>query len=344
MRALRSTTHDSLVYPFVGADERWLGFLPLYHAFGQLWSIAAAAWSQTRVYFMRSFEWRKWLSHVQEFRITHIVTAPPVLVMLAKRPETKEFDLSSLRNILCGGAPLSRELQNEVMQKVGRNLSVVQTCGATEATCSHVHVPGLLRDDSGSVGMVDPNCVIRLVDEEGGEIGEDDVRGEIYVKGPNIAMGYWKNEQATKDSFTKEGYWKSGDIAIKRNGWFWIVDRKKELIKVRGFQVAPAELEAALLENDEISDAAVVALRLGHEEKPRAYVSLKDRARGKVKESDIVEWMAKRVAKHKQLTGGVKFVDAVPKSPSGKIQRVIMRDWAARDAKGLGGSQSKPRL
>lgn len=302
---------------------------------------------------MRSFEYRTWLSHIATHRITHIVTAPPILVNLAKRPETREYDLSSLRNILCGGAPLSRELQNEVMEKVGggrgeEGVSVVQTCGATEATCSHVHVPGLMRDLSGSVGVCDPGCTIRLMDDEEKEVGDGE-RGEIWVKGPNVVLGYWKNDKATADSFVDDGvggwWWKTGDVAIKKEGWFWIVDRKKELIKVKGFQVAPAELEAALLEHPDLADAAVVALRLEHDERPRGYVSLKEHAKGKLREQDVVDWTAERVAKHKQLTGGVAFVEEVPKSPSGKIQRVIMRDWAARDAKAhVESSEKKAKL
>merc|ERR1712227_1096903 len=134
----------------------------------------------------------------------------------------------------------------------------------------------------------------------------------------------------------EEGFLRTGDVAIRDDkGWYWIVDRKKELIKVRGFQVAPAELEAVLLENEHVADAAVVALQGDHEELPRAYVSLKDASKGKVKEADIQAWTAKQVAKHKQLTGGVKFIDEVPKSPSGKIQRKVIREWAATDAKAL---------
>lgn len=126
---------------------------------------------------------------------------------------------------------------------------------------------------------------------------------------------------------------KTGDVAIyDEHGWFWIVDRAKEIFKVNGFQVAPAELEAVLLENDDVADAAVCALNKDHEDLPRAYVVLKDAAKGKVSEKDVVEWIATKVAKHKRLSGGVKFIDEVPKSPSGKIQRVVLREWAKRDA------------
>ncbi|KAI9726036.1 MAG: hypothetical protein M1828_002044 [Chrysothrix sp. TS-e1954] len=332
MRRLQNESTSSL-QPTAnnGRDERWLGFLPLYHAYGQLWSISAACLSLTPCYFMRSFDFPKWLSHIQTHQITHIQTAPPLLVMLAKRPETSKFDLSSLRNILCGAAPLSAELQNEVMSKVGRDLKVVQTWGMTELTCSSLHVPGLMHDLSGAVGLPDPNCQVKLISDEGKEVGDGE-RGEVHVKGPNVCRGYWRNEAATRDTFDEDGFLKTGDVAIRKKGWYWIVDRKKELIKVKGFQVAPAELEAVLLENDYVADAAVVALQMEYEELPRAYISLKDEAQGGgVKEADIVNWTAQRVARHKQLTGGVKFVKEVPKSPSGKIQRVIMRKWAKED-------------
>lgn len=249
--------------------------------------------------------------------------------MLAKRPETRDFDLGSLRNILCGAAPLSKELQNEVVATIGSGLRVVQTWGMTEVTCSSLHVPGLLDDRSGSVGFPDPGCSIKLVDEGGAEVGLG-TAGEIFVKGPNVCLGYWRNEEATKEAFDKEGYLRTGDVAVRdERGWYWIVDRKKELIKVRGFQVAPAELEAVLLGHEGIADAAVVGVRRGEEEAPRAYVVLKEGGEGRgVKEEDVVEWMRGRVARHKWLEGGVRFVDEVPKSPSGKILRKVVREWA----------------
>ena len=336
--------------------ERWLGFLPLYHAYGQLWSITAAAINQTPCYYMRSFNYPKWLSHIQNHRVTHIQTAPPILVMLAKREETNDYDLSSLVNILCGAAPLSKELQNEVSERF--KLKVVQTWGMTEVTCSCLHVPGGMDDRSGSVGYIDPNSEMKLVDEDGKEVGVGE-RGEICVRGPNICLGYWRNKKATTETFDDAGFLRTGDVAVRDDkGWYWIVDRKKELIKVKGFQVAPAELEAVLLENEHVADAAVVALQGDHEELPRAYISLKEASKCKVEEKDIEEWTAMKVAKHKRLTGGVKvrpirnshirvdanfkqFIDEVPKSPSGKIQRKVIRDWAAQDSKSLNKPKAK---
>jgi acyl-CoA synthetase (AMP-forming)/AMP-acid ligase II len=293
------------------SGERWLGFLPLYAAYAQLWSINAAARCGIPCYYMRTFNFAKWLGHIQNHRITHMQTAPPILVMLAKRPETAKYDISSLVNILCGAAPLSKELQNEVSDKC--NLKVVQTWGMTEVTCSCLHVPGGRDDRSGAVGLIDPNAEIKLMDDNEKEVGVGE-RGEIYVKGPNICLGYWRNEKATKETFDSEGFLKTGDVAVRdESGWHWIVDRKKELIKVKGHQVAPAELEAVLLENEHVADAGVVGIQKDYDELPRAYVALKEPSKSKVSEKEIQEWVAGQVAKHKRLDGGVKVcaVDGV---------------------------------
>jgi 4-coumarate--CoA ligase len=182
----------------------------------------------------------------------------------------------------------------------------------SELTCSCLHVPGHRDDRSGSVGFIDPNSEIKLVDDDGREVGEPSEggrsgRGEILVRGPNVCLGYWHNEKANAETFDEEGFLRTGDVAVRDDkGWYWIVDRKKELIKVKGFQVAPAELEAVLLEHPAVADAAVVGIQGEHEELPRAYVVLKDASKGKVSESDIQKWTAEQVAKHKRLDGGVK--------------------------------------
>ncbi|OQV07872.1 hypothetical protein CLAIMM_12231 [Cladophialophora immunda] len=319
--------------PSTRPQERWLGFLPLSHAYGQLWTILAALKTLSPVYIMAQFHYVEFLRHIQTHAITHLQTAPPVLVMLAKRPETENYDISSLRNILCGAAPLSEELQNEVTSKLNGG-RVVQTWGMTEVTCSALHMPGGRDDRSGSVGYIDPNCEIKLLDDSGAEVAAGE-RGEIHVRGPNICQGYWRNEGATRDLFDQDGFLRTGDIAVRNNkGLYWIVDRKKELIKVKGLQVAPAELEAALLEHDAVADAAVVGIKVGRDgdEAPRAYVVLKDKSKGKLSADGLAQWLQGRVAKHKYLTGGVIFIEEVPKSPSGKIQRKLIREWAAKDS------------
>ena len=295
---------------------------------------------QVPVYIMQKFAYEEFLQALQQYRITHLQSAPPILVMLDKRPETAKYDLSNLKNILCGAAPLSKELQNSVSRRF--KVNIIQGWGMTEVTCGAIHVPGGRLDDSGSVGLLDPNSECKLVDDDGKEVGPGQP-GEMYVRGPQVCLGYWRNEAATKDAIDDQGWLKTGDIAVVKDNWFWIVDRKKELIKVNALQVAPAELEATLLENDHIADAAVVGITLNNEEWPRAYITLKDESKGKISAEDIQKWMKPRVAKHKQLVGGIKFIDEVPKLASGKIQRKVMREWAKRDALEMEGS-SRARL
>lgn len=321
--------------------ERWVGFLPLYHAYGQLYTIAMAAKLQIPVYVMKQFVFEDFLKVIQEHKITHLQVAPPILVMLSKRPETTRYDISSVTDILCGAAPLSKELQNDVSRRF--NLQINQGWGMTEVTCGAIHVPGGVRDGSGSVGQLDPNTECKLLDDNGNEVALGEP-GEVYIRGPQVCLRYWKNNVATKEAISSDKWLKTGDVAICDNrGYFWIVDRKKELIKVNALQVAPAELEAVLLEHEHIADAAVVGIILHGEEWPRAYVTIQDAAKGKVTSWDIKEWIKPRVAKHKWLVGGVTFVDEVPKLASGKIQRKVMREWSKADAKLL-EKQTKARF
>jgi acyl-CoA synthetase (AMP-forming)/AMP-acid ligase II len=240
--------------------ERWIGFLPLYHAFGQLFCILVACKLNIPVYVMKTFQFEPFLRVIETFKITHLQTAPPVMVMINKRPETARYDLRSLKNILCGAAPLSKELQNAVSKQLG--VTVNQIWGMTELTCAAIQVSGGMIDDSGSVGMLFPNVEAKLVNDDGREVGVNHP-GELYVRGPNVCLRYWRNEKATRESLNSEGWLQTGDVAvINEHGMFWIVDRKKELIKVNGLQVAPAELEGVLLKHENIADAAVVGITM----------------------------------------------------------------------------------
>ncbi|RDA89904.1 hypothetical protein CP533_2942 [Ophiocordyceps camponoti-saundersi (nom. inval.)] len=312
-------------------EERWICFLPLFHAYGQIVSIFCAVSLRIPVYVMPKFDWVHFLDIIERRHITTLHLVPPVLVQLCKGLEARRRNLSSLRVIYCGAAPLSREIQ-----KVGEtqlNAQIRQGWGLTESTAGCTKVPPGNHDRAGYVGKLVPNCQAKIVDDRGFEV-EVGQPGELYVRGPNICLGYWKNEQATRELIDDEGWLRSGDIATcDEHGWFRIVDRKKELIKVNGFQVAPAELEAVLLENEHVADAAVVGFNCDEGvERPRAYVVMQDDSRHKLTPEDVRSWVASRVSKHKWLEGGVVFVDDIPKLPSGKIMRKVMRDIAARDA------------
>ncbi|KAF2165619.1 hypothetical protein M409DRAFT_55516 [Zasmidium cellare ATCC 36951] len=322
-------------------DERWIGFLPLYHAYGQMYANLMSCKFHVPIYIMRQFVYTDYLKCIQEARITDLQVAPPILVMLAKRPETKNYDLSSIRTILSGGAPLGKELQNEVARRF--NCEVKQGWGMTEVTCGSILQ--IEPKDNGTIGRLIPNNQMKLIDDDDKEVGFD-TPGEMLIKAPNVMLGYWKNEQATKDTFTSDGWLKTGDVAvINKEGYIWIVDRKKELIKVNALQVAPAELEAQLLENDAVADAAAVGITVHDEEYPRAYIVLTDEAKkAKVTPKQIQDWFKPRVAKHKALVGGVKIVDEIPKLQSGKIQRKILRDWSKRDAAEVAKTFERARI
>ena len=296
---------------------------------GQLYVCLMAQKLGNPVYIMQKFVFEEFLNIIQTRRITHLQVAPPILIMLDKRPETSKYDLSSVKNILCGAAPLSKELQNSIQRRF--KLNVVQGWGMTEVTCGAVHVPGGRYDESGSVGLLDPNTECRLLDDDGKPVSPGEP-GEMYIRGPQVCLGYWRREEATKESLDAKGWLKTGDVAIVRENLFWIVDRKKELIKVNALQVAPAELEAVLLENSDIEDAAAVGILLDEEEWPRPKLHKNNTKKGQVSEKDIQDYMRGRVAKHKLLIGGVKFVDEVPRLASGKLERKVVKQWAKQDA------------
>lgn len=250
---------------FVGCEakrqlkETNVSFLPLYHAYGQLFTILLAARRRTNVYVMSEFNLELYLDLIQRVKPTTLQVVPPIVVMLSKRPEVAKYDLSSVEHIYCGAAPLSSKLQNEIRDRF--NMNIKQGWGMTEVTTGAIMTAGDTVDKTGSVGLLLPNSQARLVDEDGKDVNLDQP-GELYVRGPQVCLGYWRNQEASKELINPEGWLKTGDMAKydSSTNRFWIVDRKKELIKVNGLQVAPAELEATLLENEHVADAAVVGV------------------------------------------------------------------------------------
>lgn len=227
-----AVTHSNLIWngeqiiSIYGYDstERWLGFLPLYHAYGQVYAVLIATKQNIPIQIMKSFDFVQYLRLIEKHKITRLQTVPPIMVMLSKRPEVAQFNLSSVREMLCGAAPLGRELQHEVEQNFG--IRITQGWGLSETTCAVTGVPTEDKPPEGSVGVLMPQSEVMLVDDDGKEV-EIGERGELYVRGPQIAIGYWKNEAATRDTFV-DGWLKTGDVGVMNNeGFMWIVDRKK---------------------------------------------------------------------------------------------------------------------
>lgn len=329
---------------------RQLCFLPCYHAYGQTYFSSNFPHSGVPVYIMPSFDFEKMLQHIQKYRISHIVAVPPIIIALAKHPASRKYDLSSVHTVGCGAAPLGLEISDEVAKLWPTGAVVVrQGWGMTELTCSATawHPNEIIR--TSAVGEVMPNCQARIVrtDGSGSEITTANERGELWISGPILMKGYWKKPEATADTIhiDPDGtrWLKTGDVAYidkyAPGGRWHIVDRIKELIKVKGNQVAPAELEAVLLDNNAVTDVAVVGVTINGDELPRAYVVPNPAV--KVTEEEIAKWMETRVIHYKRLKGGVKFIDAIPKNPSGKILRKELRDRAAREVGDSKPTESK---
>ena len=249
-----------------------------------------------------------------------------MVVALAKHPVVDNYDLSALRWILSGAAPLSAELAIECGQRLG--CEVVQGYGMTELSpVSHATPSGMFKP--GSVGVTVPNTEVNIVDPATQSPLGVDEDGEVWVRGPQVMKGYLNNESATKNTIDDDGWLHTGDIGhIDADGHLFVVDRLKELIKYKGFQVPPAELEALLLTHPQIADAAVIGLPDDEAgEIPAAYVVLKQGQDATA--ADIQGFVAEKVASYKQVRK-LTFVDAIPKSASGKILRRVLRDQATQ--------------
>ena len=270
---------------------------------------------------------------------------PPQVLFLVKSPLVKNYDLSHVRELTVGAAPTSRELTEALLAKYP-TLAFRQAYGMSELSpLCHIGIFGKLV--YGSVGRIIPNVEVRLVDPTTGlDTTSPGESGEMWVRGPNVMKGYRNNEQANRETIDEEGWLRTGDIAVVDGDEnFYIVDRMKELIKYKGFQVAPAELEAVLLAHPDISDAAVIGVEDKEQatELPLAFVVKNpETSRGQaLTEKDVADHVASKVAPHKRLRGGVRFVDTIPKSAAGKILRKDLRQLVQPVSQAAPGVQAK---
>ncbi|HXN77190.1 MAG TPA: 4-coumarate--CoA ligase family protein [Candidatus Dormibacteraeota bacterium] len=302
-------------------DEKILAFLPFFHIYGMTVIMNQGLYRGATLVTMQRFELEPCLQAVQDYRVTRFFLVPPIVVLLAKHPAIDKYDLSSVTRAFSGAAPLDADTARAASDRIGCRLS--QGYGLTETSpVSHI-VADNETPVPGSVGSTVPNTECKIVDvATGKELGRNE-DGEIWIRGPQVMKGYLNNEAATSSSIDADGFFHTGDIGhIDDHDQYFIVDRLKELIKYKGFQVAPAELEALLLSHPSIADVAVIGvLDEEGEEMPKAFVVLKEPA----SPEEIMEFVAERVAPHKKIRR-VEVVDQIPKSPTGKILRRILRD------------------
>ncbi|KAH8414503.1 hypothetical protein KR215_007682 [Drosophila sulfurigaster] len=299
-----------------------LTVIPWFHAFGCLTLITTAT-RGTRLVYLPKFEENLFLSAIEKYRVMMAFMVPPLMVFLAKHPIVDKYDLSSLMVLLCGAAPLSRETEDQIKERIGVPF-IRQGYGLSESTLSVL----VQTDDfckPGSVGVLKVGIYAKVIDPDTGKLLGPNERGELCFKGDGIMKGYIGDTKSTQTAI-KDGWLHTGDIGYYDNEFeFFIVDRIKELIKYKGFQVPPAEIEALLLTNDKIKDAAVIG-RPDEEagELPMAFVV--KQANVQLSEDDVITFVHERASPAKRIRGGVIFVEEIPKNPSGKILRRVLRE------------------
>ena len=328
-------THRNLVAnlcqvaPVFQLDEnvRILAVLPFFHIYGMTVMMNNGLALRATVITMPKFDLAEFLRVISTHRASVVYIAPPIAVALAKHPIVEDYDVSCVENVLSGAAPLDAELGHAVAKRLA--CEVRQGYGMTELSPVSHAIPRDRPDmDLNSVGIALPNTECKLIDPEtGAEVGPGG-RGELWVKGPNVMTGYLNNPEATAITLDDQGYLHTGDVAeVTDDGVFTIVDRVKELIKYKGYQVPPAELEALLLTHDLVADVAVIGVRDDEGgEVPKAFVVRQ--AGAELSADEVMEFVAERIAPHKKVRV-VEFIEWIPKSASGKILR---KDLRAREA------------
>lgn len=301
-----------------------LGLIPWFHAFGNL-TLFCQTLHGLRMVFLPKFEENLFLSCIETHRCTFVFMVPPLMVFLAKHPSVDNYDLSSINELLCGAAPLSKEVQDAVYARLPNIETIRQGYGMSEMTLSTLVQLGKYMK-AGSVGILRPGMYAKVIDTDTGKALGSHKSGEICFRGSQVMKGYIGNEQATRETIDRDGWLHTGDVGFyDEDGEFFIIDRLKELIKYKGFQVPPAELEALLLTHPVVKDAAVIGVpdeRCG--ELPVAFIVRQDG--GTVSEQELMDYVAKVTSPAKRLHGGVHFVEEIPKNPSGKILRRFLRE------------------
>jgi acyl-CoA synthetase (AMP-forming)/AMP-acid ligase II len=304
--ALNMTTESAVV----------LDFLPFYHIYGMSILLNCGLASGATQIIIPRFEPEGALEIVQRHRVTDLYFVPPAVLAIANQPRLDEYDLSSLRFLMSGAAPLPIEVARQAAAKLG--CVVMQGYGMTESSpLTNVNPMDAPRE--GTVGPSVPDTIEKVVSlETGEELGPGEV-GELLVYGPQVMLGYWNNREASKETLTPDGWLRTGDIAsADPDGYIRIHDRKKEMIKYKGYQVAPAELEAVLMEHPGVRDAAVIP-KFDDEagEVPKAFIVPRDPS---LDLQSVLAFVAEKVAPYKKIRD-IEIVEAIPKNPSGKILR-----------------------
>ncbi|HYB31277.1 MAG TPA: 4-coumarate--CoA ligase family protein [Solirubrobacteraceae bacterium] len=306
------------------SQERGVAVLPFFHIYGLVVIMNIPLFRGATVVTMPRFDLAEFLRVIQDYRITRAWVVPPIVLAMARHPLVDQYDVSSLEFMNSGAAPLSAELEVACGQRLGCRMQ--QGYGLTETSpVTHWVNDCLAGEMPGAIGPAVPNTECRIVDVATDEEVAAGERGELLIRGPQVMKGYLGNPEATARTLDSDGWLHTGDVArVDESGELRIVDRMKELIKYKGYQVAPAELEGLLLTHPAIADAAVIPLPdEAAGEVPKAFVVAV--ADANLTPEDVIQFVAERVAPYKKVRA-VEIIDEIPKSPSGKILRRVLRE------------------
>jgi acyl-CoA synthetase (AMP-forming)/AMP-acid ligase II len=324
---------SSCVMTALDEDSTMLGVLPFFHIYGLVVIMNLGLYRGATIVTMPRFELEACLEAIQKYRITYANVVPPMVLALAKHPAVDKYDLSSLRGVFSGAAPLGENVAAAAGARLG--CPVIQGYGLTETSpVTHVTRVDSERIRVGGIGPPIPNTEAKILDvSTGAELGPGQ-EGEICVRGPQVMRGYLNRPEATAAMIDPEGWLHTGDVGyVDEEGCFFVVDRVKELIKYKGMQIAPAELEAVLLAHPAVADAAVIPVPNEEAgEMPKAFVVL----RGEATAEQIMAFVAERVAPYKKIRC-LEIADQIPKSPSGKILRRVLVQRERERAQGVAG-------
>jgi len=318
----RFNVYRNILPNFNPRNEFHLLILPFYHIFG-IGIVISALMEGFSVVVLQQFQLDLYCKSIQDYKVKQLYLVPPIALALAKSPIVDKFDLSSVKSTCSGAAPLGEEVCKELKRRL-KIKYVGQGYGLTEISMAGF-LPNTEFETFNACGYLVPTLESKIIDIETGRALPPHKRGEVCFRGPTVFKGYLNRPRATAETIDQEGWMHTGDVGyFDDNGQLYIVDRIKELIKVKGYQVPPAELEDLILSHPQISDCAVIGIiDEKNGESPKAFVVRKD---DNLTEKHVFDYVAERVAHYKHLHGGVEFILEIPKTPSGKILRRELRE------------------
>ncbi|TFK68984.1 acetyl-CoA synthetase-like protein [Pluteus cervinus] len=315
-----------------------LGFLPMHHTYGLHAHCFRSFLVQCSTVVVPKWELKSALKHISNYRVTHLLLIPSVVHQIVNHPAAAKADFSSVLHMNSGAAYLPTELSRKMSSLVPARAIFIEGYGMSEATIAAITQPlpgtlGYLKRYPGCTGVLYPGMEARIVDEDGSDCEVNKV-GELWLRAPNVALGYWNNEKANKGTFV-DGWLKTGDqFRVDAERYFYFADRSKDTLKISGSQVSPVEIEDVLLAHPDklivdVSVAGVSGGRTSDEKVPRAWIVLSESGK-KRGTSEVVKaleaWHQENLSKYKWLRGGIEVVREIPKSPTGKTLRRVLQD------------------